>query len=301
VYPEFVKHKKHGGYNIQGGKPMIWDQATIHELKTLHARGIDYVEIGRRVGRSKGAIAGKVDRLELKQRPPPIIEGPYNGAPTSHRGVITTEEQEWRILLMTELSDRKCAEVIGVSRYVVNRVRRPQREAARAALAALPTLASLSAPLPKPVVVVFQKVATISDTGRPILPTEERNRRILAMGNVSQSQCAKALGISHHAVRYVREKHRGTAPEATARAAQSPCVAVAAASQYRAPTPDQPSPAPTIYRRQATSCCWPTGERTSVYHTHRFCGCAEVVPGKPYCAEHVARAYVRVRYDRAEL
>jgi GcrA cell cycle regulator len=276
---------------------MIWDRAAIDELKTLHARGIDYVEIGRRVGCSKGAIAGKVDRLELKQRPSPIIEGPYNGAPTSHRGVITTEEQERRILLMTELSDRKCAEVIGVSRYVVNRVRRPQREAARAALAALPTLASLSAPLPKPAVVVFQTVAAISDTGRPVLPTEERNRRILAMGNVSQSQCAKALGISHHAVRYVREKHRGTAQVGAAAAA--PCVAVAAAPQYRAPTPASPSPA--IYQRQATSCCWPTGERTSVYHTHRFCGCAEVVPGKPYCAEHTKLAYVRVRYDGAAL
>lgn len=165
----------------------------------------------------------------------------------------------------------------------------------------LPALPSLSAPLPKPAVVVFQTVAAISDTGRPVLPTEERNRRILAMGNVSQSQCAKALGISHHAVRYVREKHRGTAPEATARAAQSPCLAVAAAPQYRAPTPAPPSPAPAIYQRQATSCCWPTGERTSVYHTHRFCGCAEVVPGKPYCAEHTKLAYVRVRYDGATL
>lgn len=158
----------------------------------------------------------------------------------------------------------------------------------------LPALPSLSVPLPKPAVVVFQTVAAISDTGRPVLPTEERNRRILAMGNVSQSQCAKALGISHHAVRYVREKHRGTAPEATARAAQSPCVAVAADPQYRAPTPP-PTAAPAIYQRQAMSCQWPTGERTSVYHTYRFCEYAEVVPGKPYCAFHAALAYVRVR------
>jgi hypothetical protein len=42
------------------------------------------------------------------------------------------------------------------------------------------------------------------------------------------------------------------------------------------------------------------GERTSVYHTYRSCGCAEVVPGKPYCAEHAKLAYVKVNYYNNE-
>jgi len=44
------------------------------------------------------------------------------------------------------------------------------------------------------------------------------------------------------------------------------------------------------------ACCWPIGEPgTPSFH---FCG-AGAVGGKPYCAEHVAIAYVKVR-DRRE-
>lgn len=194
---------------------MIWDQAAINALKTFHAKRVDYVEIGRRLGCSKGAIAGKCSRLELDQRPSPTAKG------------------------------------------------------GRTAL-----------------------VAMRDD------PNEERNRSILLMTALNAHQCAKQLGISINAVRYVRKKQRRRIERiAAACDAQFPRVAVVAPPQYRAPTPAPPAAAPAIYQRQATSCCWPTGERTSVYHTHRFCGCAEVVPGKPYCAEHTKLAYVRVRYD----
>ena len=44
------------------------------------------------------------------------------------------------------------------------------------------------------------------------------------------------------------------------------------------------------------ACCWPIGEPgTPSFH---FCGDG-AIPGKPYCAEHVAIAYVKVR-DRRE-
>jgi GcrA cell cycle regulator len=146
---------------------MIWDQATINELRALHASGVGYIEIGRRLGCSKGTISGKVSRLELKPRPSPIIKGHYNGAPTTHRGVITTEEQERRILLMTKLSDRKCAEVIGVSRYVVNRVRRPQRDAAREAIAS-PAQSPCQAVMAAPETRVF--VPVLSPPSEPCAP-----------------------------------------------------------------------------------------------------------------------------------
>lgn len=49
-------------------------------------------------------------------------------------------------------------------------------------------------------------------------------------------------------------------------------------------------------RRQA-SCCWPIGEPgTKSFH---FCD-AEAMSGKPYCAEHVQLAYVKVRDRREE-
>ncbi|GBR18154.1 GcrA family cell cycle regulator [Asaia spathodeae] len=48
--------------------------------------------------------------------------------------------------------------------------------------------------------------------------------------------------------------------------------------------------------RRGPACCWPNGDPgTPGFH---FCG-AKPVPGKPYCAEHCAIAYVKLR-DRRE-
>lgn len=46
-----------------------------------------------------------------------------------------------------------------------------------------------------------------------------------------------------------------------------------------------------------TSCCWPLGEPGTP--TFRFCGDA-AMQGRPYCAEHAAIAYVRVRERRED-
>jgi GcrA cell cycle regulator len=49
-------------------------------------------------------------------------------------------------------------------------------------------------------------------------------------------------------------------------------------------------------RSSARSCCWPIGEPGT--EDFRFCT-AEAMAPKPYCREHSALAYVRVR-DRRE-
>jgi GcrA cell cycle regulator len=43
------------------------------------------------------------------------------------------------------------------------------------------------------------------------------------------------------------------------------------------------------------SCCWPIGEPGS--RGFRFCD-AESLPGKPYCSDHAAVAYVRIKDRR---
>jgi GcrA cell cycle regulator len=52
----------------------------------------------------------------------------------------------------------------------------------------------------------------------------------------------------------------------------------------------------TVFRTVAKSCCWPIGEPGT--KAFRFCS-AEAMVGKPYCGEHAALAYVKVR-DRRE-
>lgn len=63
--------------------------------------------------------------------------------------------------------------------------------------------------------------------------------------------------------------------------------------------PRAPAPAAVVrpfFRPSTRNCCWPLGEPGTP--EFRFCS-AEAVTGKPYCADHVAVAYVKVR-DRRE-
>lgn len=79
-------------------------------------------------------------------------------------------------------------------------------------------------------------------------------------------------------------------------------VAPVMARPVEVETPRQPAPVlravPSAPRAagRLSACCWPIGEPgTPEFH---FCGDGAVA-GKPYCAEHVAIAYVKVR-DRRE-
>ena len=71
-------------------------------------------------------------------------------------------------------------------------------------------------------------------------------------------------------------------------------------SLTRAFQAEQATPAPlravsATPRRSGMTCCWPLGEPgTKAFH---FCG-GEPTPGKPYCAEHAAVAYVKIRDRR---
>lgn len=77
------------------------------------------------------------------------------------------------------------------------------------------------------------------------------------------------------------------APQAARRVvAQAPAAAAPSVAAAVHPFPRPPS---------LRSCCWPIGEPGT--RDFRFCS-AEADPGKPYCAAHVAVAYVRVTRDR---
>jgi GcrA cell cycle regulator len=82
--------------------------------------------------------------------------------------------------------------------------------------------------------------------------------------------------------------------------ASSPPVMPHLAVMSVKPVPAPPAaraapPAPRPYGRVVT-CCWPLGEPGT--RSFRFCDDPSE-PGKPYCADHVKLAYVRVR-DRRE-
>ncbi len=81
------------------------------------------------------------------------------------------------------------------------------------------------------------------------------------------------------------------APAVAAAVAEEPVVrpAVRPQPQLRAVAPPRPS-------SRVSTCCWPIGDPGTP--SFRFCD-AGALSNKPYCAEHAALAYVKVR-DRRE-
>jgi GcrA cell cycle regulator len=139
--------------------------------------------------------------------------------------------------------------------------------------------------------------------------------RALWAEGLSTAEIGRRMGVSKNAV--VGKAHRLNLParpspiRREANLSPRPATPRPIAARSIAPRPvrqtprPQPAPAPVALRPPAPrhvsrigtrSCSWPIGEPgTRGFH---FCGC-EALPGKPYCAEHAAIAYVKVR-DRRE-
>jgi GcrA cell cycle regulator len=94
----------------------------------------------------------------------------------------------------------------------------------------------------------------------------------------------------------VRRSPGPTLPPLASVRPQSIATARATPAEYQTPpTPRLQAVPPPRYGRVIT-CCWPIGEPGT--KSFRFCD-SPSVPGKPYCEEHAARAYVKIR-DRRE-
>lgn len=79
------------------------------------------------------------------------------------------------------------------------------------------------------------------------------------------------------------------APSPQARSVPAPGIAPAAARTPASGRAVAAGPARRAAARGAKSCLWPIGDPGS--NDFHFCG-EEAVPGKSYCAEHCAKAYI---------
>jgi GcrA cell cycle regulator len=134
--------------------------------------------------------------------------------------------------------------------------------------------------------------------------------RTLWAEGLSTAEIGRRLNISKNAV--VGKAHRlnlpprpspirrgdGATPRPMApRRTLGPTLPPLAASLAAPPPPAlRPITSPPKNSLRATPCCWPIGEPGKP--SFHFCN-AGSVPGKPYCEDHAAVAYVRVR-DRRE-
>ncbi|UPY37039.1 GcrA family cell cycle regulator [Sediminicoccus sp. KRV36] len=149
----------------------------------------------------------------------------------------------------------------------------------------------------------------------------DRLRALWAEGH-STAEIGRRMGISKNAV--VGKAHRLDLPARPSPIRRDPAAPRPVATGRRptlpplraampiAPRREEPRPvveapvlsvvpkAPSVVRAfprvSAKSCCWPIGEPGT--KGFRFCS-ATAMGGKPYCTEHAALAYVRVK-DRRE-
>lgn len=102
---------------------------------------------------------------------------------------------------------------------------------------------------------------------------------------LATAEIGRRLGITKNAV--VGKVHRlGLPPR------QSPIK-----ERPKQPAAVMAPPKPKVMEFKGPACCWPIGHpREPGFH---FCGAA-AAQGKPYCAEHAAKAYVPNRPGRSE-
>ena len=114
----------------------------------------------------------------------------------------------------------------------------------------------------------------------PVEWTAERTRKLVDLWNegLTTVEIGRRLDVTKNSV--VGKAHRLDLPKR-----QSPV-----------PLPPEGTPVIRLEALRAGMCSWPEGEPGTP--DFRFCGKKPTIPGKPYCAEHCTRAYVRNSKDR---
>ncbi|AQS86503.1 MAG: GcrA family cell cycle regulator [Acetobacter aceti] len=237
---------------------MEWTDETITRLKALWQEGLSTAEIGRQLGITKNAVVGKAHRLGLPARPSPIRR--QDGKTTTKKAGEAGEQAR-------AASPRRSAK----TGNTVEGVAAPEPAAIATADASAGTSASfLVKPVEKPEVVSAAK---------------------------TEHAAAKLADIA------VKEKpvetHAKVTVPAVVKAVEEEPVVEKAPAEKKASSAARPAAqrlaAVMEPRRRSATCCWPLGDPgTPGFH---FCG-ATPLPGKPYCAEHAALAYVKLRDRR---
>ncbi|GBR00771.1 GcrA family cell cycle regulator [Asaia lannensis] len=239
---------------------MEWTDEIISRLQTLWQEGLSTAEIGRQLSITKNAVVGKAHRLGLPPRPSPI-----RAAAKSRKDATAETAAAAQPAGSGEaLSETPVAPVSGP---VADTRTKPVMAEAAARSAQSETTAAKATPAARP--------ETVS--APPTAPKAEPVKHV-AETPAAAAETAQEAPVSSKAAPPRKPAEAKTmAPDLMLRPLLRPLTA-------------DTSP------RRGPSCCWPNGDPgTPGFH---FCG-AKPVPGKPYCAEHCAIAYVKLR-DRRE-
>ncbi|MCH4091494.1 GcrA family cell cycle regulator [Acetobacter sp.] len=242
---------------------MEWTDETIARLKALWQEGLSTAEIGRQLGITKNAVVGKAHRLGLPARPSPIRR---QDGKTSARKTGEADGQ------VKAAAPRRSGKEEGLA------------EPAEAVAAAQPVAVAAS--------------MTTGDVATAVVrkPVE---KPVVTCSEDTESALVKQASVAVQE-KPAEERVKAVVPAVVKAVQEEPAAEKAASVEKKASPVARPAAqrlaAVMEPRRRSATCCWPLGDPgTPGFH---FCG-ATPLPGKPYCAEHAALAYVKLR-DRRE-
>jgi GcrA cell cycle regulator len=246
---------------------MEWTEEVIARLQELWRQGLSTAEIGRQLSITKNAVVGKAHRLGLPPRPSPIRktdrpeDEPARSAPAGSPPKPAAK------------ATRKAVSAKAPAPSTTGVAPAPSEDEGTGPVASMPP-APPSAPEPAPADPV---VAPRSPFAAVAAPEEMETATVETMAPAET--IAASLPKAPAPAPAKETERRKSEADATA-AGQKPVL--------RSIIGDNPI-------RKGPTCCWPIGDPgTPGFH---FCG-AKPLPGKPYCAEHAALAYVKLRDRR---
>lgn len=256
---------------------MDWTDETIARLRELWGQGLPTAEIGRQLEITKNAVVGKAHRLGLPPRPSPIRNRKADGsADAPQRKPPARSRQAPKDAPAASKPDS--AAVVSASQTPVAQT------------------AVTSAVHPPDAV-----APSLKETAPSARVNTKKVVRVMSSDGVQSGELQSVAKAPHDTT--VHAAPTPSAKVTTAARSDKPVVSedavttpprnlssvVGQSGAQRMVSPiDRPA-------RRGPSCCWPFGDPgTPGFH---FCG-AKPLPGKPYCAEHAAIAYVKIRDRR---
>lgn len=238
---------------------MSWTEKRVKHLKQLWATGLSASQIGKQLGVSKNAVVGKVHRMELPARPSPIKRDDLDSK--------TKRQTQGKGRGREAIGPRAGEPVKPARKAQVT----PDEAVDRVGNAQGTDASETGKKVGKVVASPREAVALVDnqrvEASEPSAPTERLGTTLEAVPSASvQTLTGGPGGV---AARRSQERSEEESEAADRRLFSG---AVAGPRSNRGP-----------------KCLWPIGD--PVDPDFHFCG-APAVHGKPYCAEHCARAYI---------
>ncbi|GBR51905.1 hypothetical protein AA106555_0726 [Neokomagataea thailandica NBRC 106555] len=238
---------------------MDWTDETIARLRELWDQGLSTAEIGRQLEITKNAVVGKAHRLGLPPRPSPIRSRKNADGTTE----VPRRKPPTRSKPKPKVSPEKAEDAAQGSLLDTSDAKKTE-----------PVAQAKGDVKPAPVPAGgLKKEAVAAPAAKVVQADVAPSRPAVA----APKAAVKAEGTASNA----------NSDEDGPKRALSSVVGHSGAPRM-APAIDRPV-------RRGPACCWPFGDPgTPGFH---FCG-ARPLSGKPYCAEHAAIAYVKIRDRR---